>query len=395
MRAKMLLTEDPADLGNMPDFIDPGRKQKLSTHGHPYGKNPAFPKEVPPPREGSKIRSYAELVASEVYPEIIRKVARYTGIQPNRQHPAQLVRMMMQAMQQVVQLEQGHEEELEQAAVGLVLGLSEYQSAREAHDSGELIIRAKLRPDVDLEGAQMEAPEDEEEAEVEVAQVAQELDIEVQKRKFVNLLVHGSAMTKNYAFHLVDDLLNRIDPRLLNLYGVLMSVGELGYWMFPEEMMGAGMGGGAAASAGGSVRVTWENGVPVINAQGIAFPVLVQEIVKGLMEYLSFPDEDDPGTRQYAMDKADLLSEEPWAITLGPGVWKHILRAIGDDNHDLMPHVYDHLMKLPPSEFNRLYHGMLRGDADSKRWITDLVQQLRNELNTEESADDIAGRLLS
>ena len=38
-------------------------------------------------------------------------------------------------------------------------------------------------------------------------------------------------------FHLVEEQLNNINPRLLNLYGVLMSINDLLYWIMPDQMI--------------------------------------------------------------------------------------------------------------------------------------------------------------
>ena len=46
----------------------------------------------------------------------------------------------MQALQQVAQIERGHEQELEQAAVNLVLGLPEFAAARQAYEAGDMVV---------------------------------------------------------------------------------------------------------------------------------------------------------------------------------------------------------------------------------------------------------------
>jgi hypothetical protein len=44
-------------------------------------------------------------------------------------------------------------------------------------------------------------------------------NLEVEKRKVINAMIHGGAVSKNYAYQLVSNELNAIDPKLLNLYG--------------------------------------------------------------------------------------------------------------------------------------------------------------------------------
>ena len=36
-------------------------------------------------------------------------------------------------------------------------------------------------------------------------------------------------------FHLVEEELNNISPDLINLYGVMMSINDLVYWIMPDQ----------------------------------------------------------------------------------------------------------------------------------------------------------------
>ena len=391
-RAKRLV-EMALDLGGVPDWIDPEKKRRITTGQHPYAENPAFPREPGPgsypegenePHPG-RISSYAELVASDVYPKIVRKLQSALGGQLPRS-PYQILTVMVQALHRAVQYEQGHERELEEMAVRVVLGLPEFAHYKAAYKEGDLKIVAQLRPDIDLEGATVEPeePDQEQQAELQVAQIAQELDLEKEKRRMINLMIQGSAINKDHAFMQVERELRQLNPELVNTYALLMSGGELAYWVMPEEaqkqMMGAGGGG-----AGGVERLEFEeDGTPVIHAQAVVFPVLIQEIVKGLMELLSYDDESDPGTQKYAYGQADTLGGEVWDIKFGPAVWRQILRQIGHENQEYMPYVYRHLLELPTTEFNQRMQQILRGEPQGREFIKQLVAQVRREREGEE-----------
>ena len=76
-------------------------------------------------------------------------------------------------------------------------------------------------------------------------------------------------------FELVKDELDRLDPRLLNLYGVLMSVNDLLYWVLPDQVMDSMMGQGGIA---GKEEVDIETDPPTVKARGVFFPVLVMRV---------------------------------------------------------------------------------------------------------------------
>lgn len=369
MKSARQLVLEALQLGGEPDFIDPEKRRRIEAGEDPYPGGQAVPEEL------------RDLIASEAYLELIRKVQRYTGVRPRgRQDMFQLVHMMQDAFMQVMRIERGHERRLEQAAVDLVLNLPEFSSAKKAVEAGHLRIIAQLRPQgADIQGAQLDPEEEDEgaQAELEIAEIARELDLETEKRRFINQMIQGNSMHKNYAFHLADDMLNGINPRLLNLYGTLMSLGHLMYWAMSEEMQAAMMSQGGAH---GSARIEQgEDDVPTIRAQAAVFPLLVQELTKGLMEYLSHSEEEDPETRKRVQNKTDTLRNELWDTMRGPAVWKRVLDAIGQENEPYIPHIYSSIVNLPPEQFIEFAQGMMRGSPEAKAFIKRIADEARAE----------------
>lgn len=413
--AKRILTEMALDLGDAPDWIDPEKKRKITQGRHPYADNPAFPQQKPARRAGAPYRddpnrpdptrSYSELIASHVYPEIIRKVQHYTGQNPRQMNPQQLMTQMSQAMQQAVRAEAEHRPELEQAAVEVVLSLPEFRDAREAVEAGDLKIEARLLdPQAMMQVMQRRiqgaAPEDEEEPEgeqmqvepgeeteeeraelgLDVPEIATEYDAEAKKRRFVNLLIQGAAINKNYAYHQIADQLRAIDPNILTTYGKMMSIAELMYWIAPEDvfnrMQGSGQGGGGMEEI-----VPEEDGTYTIRASAMVFPVLIQELAKGLYEFLSHNEDEPEDVRKYAYSKGDTLGGEQWDIMKGPGVWRHLNHLVNQANAtELMGKIYRHLVTLPTGEFNELMQEILRETPRGRQYI----QQVANEIRAEE-----------
>jgi hypothetical protein len=359
LTAKKLILEMPINTGDFQDFIHPSHKQRIAAHS-----NPAMPER------------HAELLASKSYQAAMTRLARYTGVNPRSQGDMMRLSMMLfQALQSVAQIEGGHEEQLEHLSVQLVLNLPEFASAKQAVEAGDLRVIASMRPDIDLDGAQMDAQDTTDKEELQIAQVALELDLEAKKRAFINMLIQGNAMNKLQAYHMATEELNAIDPRLLNLYGILTSVGELGYWIYPEAMQQQGMGGGGGGQAGGAARVrTGPDGVPEIHAQGITFPMLVHELVKGLMEYLSFNEDDEASTRQFAQGQADTLTNELLDQKIGPAAWKDIVALINDQH--MIPYVYDFLVRLPATQFNETVRTLMQGGNRAQQLMQQIVQKV-------------------
>ena len=428
--AKTILTEMALDIGDAPNWIDPEKRRKIEQGEHPYADNPAFPTEKPARRPGAPFkddpnrrdptRSYSELVTSHVYPEIIRKVQQYTGRNPRQSSPQELMMLMMQAMQQAVRAEGRHRPQLERAAVELVLGLPEFRDAREAVEAGDLRIEAHLldpqammqqmqrrirgaeqqteiggeEEEEDAPPNQMqvepeeETPEEQAELGLNVPQIRGEYDAEAKKRKFINLMIQGAVINKNYAYHEIADQLRAIDPNILTTYGKLMSIAELMYWITPEDvfndMQGSGQGGGGMED-----MEVGEDDVVTIRASAMVFPVLIQELVKGLYEFLSHNEDDPEDVRKYAYSKGDTLGNEQWDIMKGPGIWRHLNHLVNQANAgELMGKIYRALVTLPTGEFNRLMQEILRETPEGRRYIQQLVASIRAE-ETGQQAESI------
>lgn len=391
--AKAFLREMALDLGGVPPF-DPEKQRKIERGEHPFAQNPAFPREpgagsYPPgehPRAG-RVRNYAELIASDHYHKLVHKISQVLGVPPQQvsaQNGAALMLEFMQAWQHGMRYEAQHHEQLESLAVDTVLNFPEFTGLREAYEADELRIKVMLGQPVDTEGANLEPPEPDEaeQAELQVAQIAREMDVEKNKRRFINMLTQGMAINKNHAYETVRAALDHMDPRLFNLYAVMMSVSEWLYWVMPDAQLGAMMGGGEGGGAAGKANFYIdEEGVPVIDAQAIVFPVLIQELAKGVMMYLSWKAQEQGGmdaeTYNRVARQTDTMSNEIWDIMFGPGVWRQIMRMIGEENQDLMRYIYTDIASKPATEFNQLQQQLLRGDPEAQRYLQELVRRIR------------------
>ena len=357
------------DLGGAPDFMHPAVRRKMEQHKHP-----AMPD------------THGSVLASKSYVASYNKLAQYLGFRP--QHQGDFRRaseMMMQALRRTNAIERSHKGDLEKAAVDLVLDLPEFEAAKQAVESGHMRIDAVLGPP-DLSNASLDAAPSEQ-AEEEVDEIAHELDAERDRRRFMNMLIQGNATNKLEAFHLAKEKLDEIDPELIRLYGVLTAAGRFQYWMIPDEMARMAMEGGEGA--GGSARIRVEGEVTVIEARAINFPILVHEIVKGLMEYIAYPEDEDDDNRRAILGKTDTLTNEVDDIRLGPSLYQQLADELGTKDAKLMPYVYDKLARLPTSEFNALMRGVLAGDSKAKAQFAKIVTGVRDEVSApDEDADE-------
>lgn len=379
------LLEMPMDTGEYPDMVHQDRKHGLKTRKHPMGANPAYPEH----QKTGKPDNFEELVASEQYQATLKKLTDYfrrvtgnAGARIRGQQDLMTIGMQLQAgLQTMVQIEAGHKERLEELAVELVFQLPKFKKFKDAWQDGEFIIDAQLGQ-ADLEDVKFS---DEVEDEREEMENYRDMDLEVQKRHAINAMIHGGAVGDNYAFHLVQDELNAIDPKLVPLYGLLMASTEIGYFVTGDAAIrGAGREAGV-----GSTRLNMDGETPVIKARGITFPVLVQEVIKGLFELVSVSGlPADKRVRKHVIDKADLLDAETWHMLVGRGLWNNIVKQMDLTDSELTMQLYHALVSLPPREFNDAMKKIQAGGPEGKKVVKDILAGIQ-DAERDQAQDDL------
>jgi hypothetical protein len=111
-----------------------------------------------------------------------------------------------------------------------------------------------------------------------------------------------------------------------------------------------------------------------INVQGIIFPLLLQETIKGLFELFSAHGlPTDKEKAKYIIKKADFVLAEPWDLRLGVGLWKRVFGKVQDTN--MIPYMFTSLVKLDTDSFNSIMKEILSNTQKGNELINDLMQQ--------------------
>ena len=371
-----------------PERMHPGLEGKLRSGEHIFGKSKSLP-------VGSDSQNYSEKIAGQRFKEIINKVKRYHGV---RNITPNMMQMMFQIMGEISQIETRHKEALERLAVDIV---------SEEFDLPEQMLEATLSPpgsplshkeeeeeDGD-DGDDIESPQPNIPKQPKSAKRMEELEMEVDKRRVINSLMQGAAKKGHYIFHMVADELDAIDPRLMGLYGKLMSLADFQYWVIPDTMM--------TGQVGGVEKIEWrkaekpenkdeeedmedvnlEEGddMPVVVAKAWIFPLLVHELIKGALELAALNWADghlDFDEHKEVIEKADTDEGEIWGMRLGPAMWEKFLDCIGTDNYDIKQWLFRELTKLPANKFHEFMKEILSGSQKCGE-VVDTLKRLHQE----------------
>jgi len=377
--------------------MNPDLERKLKLQQTTLSKNPAFPDED----KNGVPDTFEELVASKRFKDVVEKVKRYTGMQEITGQNAfmQLQRALMGAVQKVLQIESQNKDYLEKLAVKLVkdeMGITD-----------QFQFDAKLVPmgGIDQSRFQKQGEEpEEEEIEAQFGQQAEQdledfmsamekFDREKAKRRFINALIQGSSKKGHYMFELSRESLNKINPDLVSLYGTLMSINDLIYWLMPDETVM--MMAGNEQSMAGKEEIDDQTDPPTIKARGVFFPVLLHELIKGVMEVFGTHGlPDDPKSQQMIMGSTDTLPNEIWDLRLGPVIWEKFLQAypielFDDDKKHIQHYLFARFSALETEEFFNVAKKILSGSPEGQKFIKDMVNDIVSDLKKRDLEDSL------
>jgi hypothetical protein len=131
-----------------------------------------------------------------------------------------------------------------------------------------------------------------------------------------------------------------------------------------------------------------------IVADGMIFPILCHEIIKGLEESKGrYGLPQDAGLRQKVQGQVDLLSNEPMQLRIGPEIVEKIRFALPDEmfsegNKGLINWFHTILYQIPAQEFLEIIGLAISDDESKVRKATARFEEIMREAQTLKSEYD-------
>jgi len=404
MKTRIKINEAPISYDG-PERMSPDIQKSIEDKDTPFSDNPALDIDI---NDDGDVSTFEELIASKRFKDVVDKVKRYTGltnIPQGMNGLQQLMMMMAQAVQTVKSIENENKEYLENLSVDLVkkeMSLPEnaFQFDVELTSGMGQVDTSKL-PKKSQEPSEEDILEkfgvSEDEAEDDIdnfMKAFEKFDLEKAKRRFINSLIQGASKKGHYMSSLVEEELNRIDPRLLNLYGVLMSINDLLYWIMPEQMMN--MMGETGQGVEGTEEVDDKTDPPTIKVKGLFFPILIHELLKGVYEVLGTQGlPDDPKAAEMVMMSQDTLPYEMWDLRLGPVIWERFLASypdelFEDDLKEIQNYLFSRFSALSTEEFFQVAREIMGKTSAGKQIVKRMVSEIIEELKKYDYEDAIS-----
>lgn len=346
---------------NHSEKIHPDIEKKLKSKNHHLGGHPSFP-------DFYSNQNFGEKIASKSFKDIIKKVKKYSGVKDITEKQ---VMEMRNLLEDIITIEKNERTTLEKLAVDIVkkeFGITDQlQFDGKLVDSDNVSFDENTNKDVQIL-IDFDNPIEEE-----------TINSEVEKRKLLNSLAQGASKKGHYMFHRIEDELDKIDTSLSNLYGKLMSINDFTYWAMPDEAMMIMMGGDETLV--GDDNIDLETTPPTIKAKALTFPILVQELITGVMKIMTMDAlPDDENIKKYVDNKCKFVTSEFWDVRLGPGLWDKFKEVIGVNDQDLKYYLYNEISLIPGKEFNLFMNDLFKGDETAKQKLVDMANNIREEM---------------
>ena len=216
------------------------------------------------------------------------------------------------------------------------------------------------------------------------------LDAQVAKRHFLNALNMGAGMSMSENIRgYIEDLYD-IDSRLPQLYKEALALNN--YMIFKSPELGITDENRNQVGVV-NVKLGSHDELVAVSAQGTIFPILLCELIRGLMELFSSHGlPQDKQRREYILKKADYLKAEPWQMRIGPYMWKLFTSYFEDTDTSEMPYIYRTFAKLKPESFFKAFSEMMAKTGKGKEYAKKIKDKALHDKEMDGFTDKMATR---
>ena len=387
--------KEQIEYGDRPERMDPNLERKLASPESLYAQNPAMKKGV----------EDVQRLISNRFQKVAEKLSEVTGIDDlsSQQVQGMVYQEMMRKLPGIMRIETAHKEELEELAKEAALEETEIPADwyeieallnRQPIDTGNFRMNPEDEEDEDEEDEKPEIPS----FDVEDLTDEELLELEKHKRNIINAIIQGAAKKGHYLFQKPDikARLDAIDPSLYRDYLGIMSINDFLYFTMEQmiEMMsqtGQGVAGKVELKnnddeeEGDEGEEGEEKPDTKIVAEGMIFPILCHEIIKGLEEAKGrhgLPK--DPSLRQKVQGQVDTLSNEPMQLRIGPEIVEKLRFALPDEMYDdsnkgLINWFHTLLYQIPAQEFLEIIGNAISQDESKVKRATSKFKEIMRE----------------
>jgi hypothetical protein len=216
-------------------------------------------------------------------------------------------------------------------------------------------------------------------------------DYDILKKRTINALSQGAALSSHYIFHLYKDEFEEIIPQITQSYQKALIANDLFYFILNDDDLQNQLSGGDSGSNAGYCRLNFDGDIPVIEAKAISAPILLHEVTKCLITFFSIPGIQNMD--QETVDETDFVMAELWDIRFGPTIWTNFHSIIDVDDYDIKKLIIMEIFKMDSITFIDDFMKKVMNDPElAKKEVKYIVKKIRNQImeyEFEKDSDDV------
>ena len=329
-------------------------------------------------------------------PETLSKLKGSVAQRMQGKNPMQIMGNLMQLASQVMQLEKGNEDLLEQLAYDVVYEAYPYLKSNQ----DVIEIDAKIVPQPQVkEALQPNSPNEEDIDELsdeEEEQMMLDIADDLKKRRLINAVTQGGSTFSKSAHYVQQEYIDIVggegtsdkyrDLMQAALDMIDFAVGSSGMRMGGQDLEGS-------ATGAESVFYDFEKEKWIIKARAIVFPVLILEIIKGMYEIIGLFGFSDLERGEKVVKYTDKIENEPEDIAYGQMITKNLFDIINKLETNVTPEERDDFLqdiyKLSNNEFIKLMTNVINNRVDTSQMnqLKGMFKQMRQD-KTADDADN-------
>ena len=208
---------------------------------------------------------------------------------------------------------------------------------------------------------------------------------EVYKRRLLDSLCMGGAMTFSNDFDSFSNEINKINPDLIDLYNKIIALNN--YLLYTKSDFNLTDENKMQL---GTVEVSLGNDITKvkIEAQGVIMPILLSELIRGFMElFISHGLPKDKNIAMNVLGKSDFLKTEPWDMKFGPLLWEKFTSTFNDIDTNELPYLLMRISKIDVDKFNVLFKEIFANTKKGKNIMSHICSKVKNDMEYDKFVD--------
>lgn len=281
--------------------------------------------------------------------------------------------MLAKLINKCKEMERPYRNELEKLCVNYVI-----DTFNVPEDSVELNVSLSDTIDLSAKSIIVEPIDGDDDFQFDDVEMASSIRGEIYKRRILDALCMGEAIVLSSDIDSYADSISKFSPELCTLYLKILALNN--YSMYMADDLGID---DENKKQLGTVNVEFGNeGEQVrITAQGVIFPVLLSETLRGFMElFVSHGLPKNKKMAEIVIGKSDFLKAEPWDMRLGPSLWLIMSKSFNDLTLDELPYLLRRIASLDVEKFNFLMKEVFARTKKGRQIMSKICAKAKDDI---------------